>query len=153
MNNSAPLDVLQMTTTMTTTQTVTVHAPPKRPAFKPHARSKYPTVNAPGIPCVLCKDFHAERVEWVKDHAQDRLVQCQRCRACLFSMRDSPEYRRRWCNFLNRLHTPQSRARDIAREQKRAAVAWKAKMQRLRSRALKEAAQKRHWDEEYAVCA
>ena len=75
-------------------------------------------------------------------------MQCQRCRGCLFSMRDSPVHRRRWHAFLDRLHTPQSREAALVAEDRRAALAWKAKMQRKRREALERAERTECWVED-----
>ena len=99
------------------------------------ARPTSPKEKVVGVPCVLCTDFRAEKVEWARDHTRGCLVQCQRCRGCLFSMRDSPLYRRRWHTFLDRLQSPQSREDALLAEDRRAALAWKAKMQRKRREA------------------
>jgi hypothetical protein len=101
-----------------------------------------------GVPCVLCTDFRADKVEWTRDHTRGCLVQCQRCRGCLFSMRDSPVYRRRWHAFLDRLHTPQSREVALVAEDRRAALAWKAKMQRKRREALERTERTECWVED-----
>jgi len=100
-----------------------------------------------GVPCVLCTDFLADKVEWTRDHTRGCLVQCQRCRGCLFSMRDCPVYRRRWYAFLDRLHTPQSREAALMAEDRRAALAWKAKMQRKRREALERSKRTECWVE------
>ena len=69
--------------------------------------------------CVLCSEYWADEVEWVKDHTADKLVQCQVCTPCKYLIRDSPSHRKRWKAWHAKIQTPASTLALRERDQRR----------------------------------